>query len=174
MVPYSMREARELRKDVLEVVAAVAALVLLLVCAVSDVPRLYLTTPGARAAKERESNQQSFALLQTATRELQARDVAMQAELAKITRLLETTRSNLANLTEGHGALDMRVTATAAKLQQFETAVHQANERLTKFSESAVLERITKERDDAATRANQSDDQVRQLTLKLQKAGIYP
>jgi septal ring factor EnvC (AmiA/AmiB activator) len=174
MVPYSLREARELRKDMLEVAAASVALVVVLVCAVSNVPRLYLTTPAARAAKEREVNRQSFAQLQAATRELQARDEAVQAELAKITRLLETTRSNLANLTEGQGALNARVAATAAKLQQFETTVHQTNERLTKFSESAVLEQLTKERDDAVTRADQSDDQVRQLTLKLQKAGIYP
>lgn len=174
MVPYSMREAREPRKDVLEVVAAVLAFIVVLACAVSDVPRLYLTTPAARAVKERESNRQSFAQLQTAARELQARDEALQAELAKITRLLETTRSNLANLTEGHGALSTRVTATATKLQQFETTVNQTNERLTKFSESAVLERVTKERDDATTHAKQSDDQIRQLTLKLQKAGIYP
>ncbi len=158
----------------LEAVAATVALVVLLVCAVSDVPRLYLTTPAARAAKEHEASRQSFAQLQATTRELQAHDEALQAELAKITRLLETTRSNLANLTEGHGALNTRVAATAAKLQQFEATVLQTNERLTKFSESAVLERVTKERDNATVHAKQSDDQVRQLTLKLQKAGIYP
>ncbi len=174
MVPYSMLEAREPRKDLPEAVAAIVALVVLLVCAVSDVPRLYSTTPAARAAKEREANRQSFAQLQASTRELQARDEALQVQLAQVTRLLETTRSNLATLTEGHGTLSTRVTATAAKLQQFEATVSQTNELLTKFSESAVLERITKERDTATTHAKQSEDQVRQLTLKLQKAGIYP
>ena len=167
MVPYGMREAREFRKDVLEVVVAVAALVLLVVCAVADAPRVYLTTPAARAARERELNRQTVAQLQAATHEL-------QTDVAKATRLLETTQANLAALTEKHGALDTRVNAAATKLQQFEATVQQTNQRLTKFSESAVLERITKERDNALTQARRSDDQVRQLTLQLQKAGIYP
>jgi septal ring factor EnvC (AmiA/AmiB activator) len=174
MIPYCMREEQEPRKNTLEIVAAVVAMGILVACAFSDAPRLHLTTPAAREAREREQNRQSFAELQATTRQLQTRNDAMQAELAKTTRLLESTRSNLAGLTEGHNALNTQVATTAAKLQQFETTVQQTSERMAKFSESAVLQRITKERDDAISQSKQSQDQIRQLTLKLQKAGVYP
>ncbi|MBM4025320.1 MAG: hypothetical protein FJ280_07925 [Planctomycetes bacterium] len=174
MVPYGMREIHDPRKSGLEIAAAVAAIVILMLCALAEAPRLSLTTPAARAAQEREKNRQSFADLQAATRQLLTQNDAMQTELASLTRLLESTRSQVARLTEGHSTLGTQVATTAAKLQQFETTVQQTSERLTKFSESAVLERITKERDEAMTHAKRGDDQIRQLTLKLQKAGIYP
>jgi chromosome segregation ATPase len=174
MVPYEMREVREHRKAVLEVAAAAAALLVLLLCSVSDVPRVYLTTPAARAAQERESNRQAFARLEAAKQELQVREDAMQAELAQLTRLLQNTQSQLAGLTEGQKGLEARAATTATRLQQFEATVHQTNERLTEFSESQVLERITKERDNALLQAKQGDDQIRRLTLQLQRAGVYP
>jgi len=167
MIPYYMREKQEPRKNKLEIGAAVAGIVILVVCASSDVPRLNLTTPAARAAREREQDRRSLA-------EMQTRDDARQAELAKITRLIESTRSNLASLTEGYNTLSAQAATTTAKLQQFEATVQQTSERMTKFSESDVLQKISRERDDAITQSKQSDNQVRQLTLKLQKAGIYP
>jgi hypothetical protein len=80
----------------------------------------------------------------------------------------------LASLTEGQKGLEARATTTATRLQQFEITVHQTNDRLTQFSESQVLERITKERDNALLQARQGDDQIRKLTLQLQRAGVYP
>ena len=174
MVPYEMREIREHRKEALEVGAAAAALLVLLLCSVSDIPRVYLTTPAARTAQQRESNRQALARLEAAKQQLEAREDAMQAELAQLTRLLQNTQSQLASLTEGQKGLEARATTTATRLQQFEITVHQTNERLTQFSESQVLERITKERDNALLQARQGDDQIRKLTLQLQRAGVYP
>jgi hypothetical protein len=59
-------------------------------------------------------------------------------------------------------------------VQQLEATVRQTSERMVKFTGSDALQKIAKERDDALAQTKQSDEQVRQLTLKLQKAGVYP
>jgi chromosome segregation ATPase len=173
-VPYCMREVSEPRRDRLEIVAAVAAAVILVACALSSVPYVNQTTPAARATRTREQDRQSVVQLQTTTHQLQTRNEAVEAQLTKITRLLEGTRSDVAKLTEGHGTLGTQVATTTAKLQQLDTTVRQTSERLAKFSESDAVKKVTKERDDAVTHSQESDNQVRQLTLKLQKAGVYP
>ena len=160
MYPYYMREVARPRKDELEIGAAIVAIVMLVVCAMASAPRLSLTTYAARAAKAHEQNKQSIATLDTTTRQLQTRNEAVEAQLAKVTKLLESARSDLAKLREGHDALGAQVTATAVKVQQ--------------LSAPGTLQKLTKERDDARAQARQRDDQVRQLTLALQKAGVYP
>jgi DNA repair ATPase RecN len=169
-----MREESEPRKDRLEIAATVAAAVILVTCAISNVPRLNQTTRAGQAAMEREQDKQSIAQLQMATNQLKARNEAVGTELTQITRLLENTRSELASLTAGHNSLGTQVTTTAGKVQQLEATVRQTSERMVKFTGSDALQKIAKERDDALAQTKQSDEQVRQLTLKLQKAGVYP
>jgi len=176
---YHMREAQDPRKETLEIAAAVVAVVVLVVCAISSVPRFSQTAqagPGAKeqVAQERQQNEQSLAELQTALRQLQVRNTSLEADVVKIARSLESNRSELAGLKEEHSTLGTQVAATASRLQQLEATVQQTNERLAKAGDSPVLHKVAKERDDALAQAKQSNDQVRQLTLKLQKAGVYP
>jgi chromosome segregation ATPase len=173
-VPYYMREELEPGRDRLEIIAAVVGLVLLVTCAISNVPYVHQTTPAARAAKLREQDRQVLAQLQTATRQLQTRSDAADLQLTKVSRLLESTRSELAKLTEGYGPLSAQVTTTSSKLQQLDASVRVASERLAKFSESGAVQKLSQERDQALSHSQEKEDQVRQLTLKLQKAGIYP
>lgn len=167
MVPYCMREERELHKDILEIVAAVATLVILVACTISDAPRLNLATPVSQAARERQQNRQSFA-------ELWTRSSTVEAEMTKIARLLDNTRSDLGGLTQEYKTLGTQVSTTASKVQQIETTVRKTNERLAEFGEPGMMQKLAKERDDAVAQSKQSDDEVRQLTLKLQRAGAYP
>jgi hypothetical protein len=173
-LPYAMREESEPRRDSLETAAAVAALVILITCVISSAPRVAQMARGGQSVQERQQDKQALAELQTTATQLKARNEALGAELAQVTRLLESTRSNLARLTEGHNALGVQVTTTAAKLQQLETTVQQAREQMAKFDGAGTLEKIVQQRDQAVAQSKQSDEQVRQLTLKLQKAGVYP
>jgi chromosome segregation ATPase len=174
MLPYDMREESEPRKNSLETAAAITALVILVTCVISSAPRVSQVTRTGRAAQEREQDQQSLAELRMTTNQLKARNEAVGTELVQIARLLESTKSELASLREGHKSLGAQVTTTAAKLQELETTVQRTNEQMAKFNESGTLEKIAQQRDDALTQTKQSDEQVRQLTLKLQKAGVYP
>jgi chromosome segregation ATPase len=174
MLPYDMREESEPRKNRLETAAAITALVLLVTCVMSSAPRVGQVTHTGRAAQEREQDKQSIAELQMTTSQLKARNEAVGTELVQIARLLESTKSELASLREGHQSLGAQVTTTAAKLQELETTVQRTSEQMAKFNESGTLEKIAQQRDDALTQSKQSDEQVRQLTLKLQKAGVYP
>jgi chromosome segregation ATPase len=167
MYPYYMREEPEPRRENLEIVAAAATLGILLACVISNTPRLNLTTSAAQAARAQEQGKQALA-------ELQTQNEAVEAQMAKLARLLESTRSDLTRLTEGQNTLHTQVAATTGRMQQLEAAVQQTTEQMAKFSGSGVLQKITKERDDAVAHAQQREDQVRQLTLKLQKAGVYP
>ena len=169
-----MREEQEPHKDTLELVAAVGAIVILVACAIADVPRLGRTARAAQDVKDRELDRQPFTELQAAMHQLQARNSATDTDLVKIARLLENTRSELAGLKEGHNALNTQVATTTAKLQQLEAAVQQTNERIANSGDSAVVQKIATERDEALARSKQSNEQVRQLTLQLQKAGVYP
>jgi chromosome segregation ATPase len=171
---YYMREESQPRRRWLEMGAAVAAAIILTICMVSSVPYVNETTRGARIAKEREQDRQAMAQLQVVTRQLQARNQAAETQLAHVARLLESTRSDVSTLTEGHGTLRTQVATTTAKVQQLDTVVQQTSEELAKISGTDIVRKITKERDDAILRSQNSDGRVRDLTLKLQRAGIYP
>lgn len=173
-LPFSMREEPQPGRERLEIAAALAAAAILIACVVSNVPYVNQTTPGARAAKARQQDRQSIVQLQTATRDLQTRNEALEAQVAKMSRLLESTRSEVAKLTEGQSSLNEQMVAATAKVQQLDATVRQSNERLIKFSESDTLQKLSKERDEALARSKDGDNQIRDLTLKLQKAGIYP
>jgi len=173
MVPYYMREEHQSHKNTVEIGAAAAGMILLALCAISDVPRRSPPTPVVRATAP-ESGGRSLADLQTTLQQLQARNSAVEAETTSIARLLQGLRSEWAGLKEGHSSLEAQVTTTVAKLQKLETAVQQMSERIAKGVDPKALLQVTKERDEALAQTKQSDDQVRQLTLKLQRAGLYP
>jgi chromosome segregation ATPase len=169
-----MREESEPRRDSLETAAAVAALVILMTCVISSAPRVAQMARGGQSTQERQQDKQALAELQTTANQLKARNETMGAELTRVTQLLESTRSNLARLTAEHTSLGTQVTTTAAKLQQLETTVQQAREQMAKFNGAGAMEKIVQQRDQALAQSKQSDEQIRQLTLKLQKAGVYP
>jgi septal ring factor EnvC (AmiA/AmiB activator) len=161
-----MREEQEPGRNVLEILAAVAAMAILVVCAISGLSGLGLTM-HADQAKAREQNNRSIAQLQT-------RDNALETDLANMARLLQTFRSDLAKLAAGHDTLGTQVTTTAAKLKQLEATVQQTGGRVANSGDAAALQQVAKQRDEALAQSKLSDDQIRQLTLKLQKAGVYP
>lgn len=174
MYPYHMREAEEPHKETLEITTAVVAALILIACAVSGVPRRSPTTSAGQITKEREPKGSSVTEAQAGLHQLQIRNTALEADVVKIARLLEDARSELARLKEDHNTLGTQVAATVTRLQQLETTFQQASDRVAKSGESATVRKIAKERDEALAQVKQSDDQVRQLTLKLQKAGVFP
>lgn len=173
MIPYYMREEQESRRTMLEIGAAVAVVILAAACAISSVPQPDRAT-SAMQGKQQEHRTQQIAELQAALKQVQERNKAVETDLAASVRLLQDLRSELASLKNGHSLLATQLTTTVAKVQQLETAVQQTNERLANSVDPKVLEQVTKERDEALAQTKQSDDQVRQLTLKLQKAGLFP
>ncbi len=150
-----------------------AGIIVSAACALSDAPRPSLATPMVQE-KEVQHNRQLIAELQTALQQFQTRSKAVETDFAANARLLQDLRAELASLKKGHNALETQVTTTAAKLQQLETAVQETSKRLANGVDPKALLQATKERDEALAQSKQSDDQVRQLTLKLQKAGLFP
>ncbi len=173
MIPYYEREGNESRKIVLEIGVAVTGIIISAACTLSSAPRPSLAAPMLQE-KELKQSKQLIAELQTALRQMQTRNTAVETEMVALTRMFQGARSELAGLKEGHNSLETQVTTTVAKLQKLETAVQQTNARLANSVDPKALLQATKERDEARAQSKQSDDQVRQLTLKLQKAGLFP
>jgi septal ring factor EnvC (AmiA/AmiB activator) len=175
MIPYYMREGQESRRTMLEIGVAVAVVILAAACAVSSVPPLGRTMPVVQGQeKQQEHRGQLAAELQAALQQVQERNKAVEADLAANVRLLQDLRSELAGLKNGHNLLATQLTSTVAQVQQLETTVQQTSERLANSVDPKVLQQVTQERDEALAQTKQSDDQVRQLTLRLQKAGVFP
>jgi len=155
-----MREKKEPGKNLLEIAVAAAALVAVVVCVLSDASQEIVMTPVSRAARERQQNRQCFL-------ELRTRSDALEAALADV-------QSKLADLAQGQAKLSTKVSATGARAQQLEDTLRQTNTRLAEFGEPGQLQQVMQERDAALTQNQRNDDEIRQLTLKLQRAGVYP
>ncbi len=174
MYPYYMREVPEPGENGLEIVAAVAAIVLLLACTMSNMSRPNQTAAAVPTAGAQEQDRQAIADLHTTTSQLQVRNEAIEAQMTEMAHRSESTRSAVAKLAEDHTALSTQVTATTAKMRQLEAAVRQATARAANGVDPNTVQKITKERDEALTQAKERGDQVRQMTLALQKAGVHP
>lgn len=173
MNPYCVGEADEARRNKLEIGAAAAGMIILAACAIAEVPRPQPITPVARTQESARTGPPT-AELHSAMQQLQMRDGALEADVATVARLLQGVKTELAGLKQEHSTLEAQVTTTVAKLQKLETAVQQSSARLANAVDPKVLLQATKERDEALAQSRQSDEQVRQLTLKLQKAGLFP
>ena len=107
--------------------------------------------------------------------DLRTRDSSLESELKKLTKLLESTRADLASFRQVHDTLIAQVAVTTAKMQEIEGKMQDTKAQAGKLSEYAALqEQLQKERDEALTQAKDAGERVRELTLKLQRAGVYP
>jgi len=60
-------------------------------------------------------------------------------------------------------------------VQELEGRLQDSKTLAGKLKEYAALqERLQKERDEAVRQAQEAADRIRELTLKLQRAGVYP
>ncbi|OHB66175.1 MAG: hypothetical protein A2Y77_04560 [Planctomycetes bacterium RBG_13_62_9] len=173
MHPYYLREKRESGRNSLEIVVGIVAIGLLAACVLADLPRVDSPT-SAQRSRDYQQHGQSIAALEATIRTLQTKNEAADVQLAKIAQLLESTRADLINLIDGHSSLSTQVVAATTRLQELETTVQETNEHATKLSEFISMHQLLEERDAAISESKRSGDQVRDLTLRLQRAGVYP
>ncbi len=170
MYTYHIRASRRNRKDSEEMILGIVVLVLLVVCGLAQVP-----VPSRMAGRDPSLNFQLERLHATHVQELRTRDHALEDEIKRLSRALDGTRADLASFRQVHDSLITQVATATTRLQELEATLHDSKAQAGKLKEYASLqEQLKKERDEAVSQAHNAAERIRELTLKLQRAGVYP
>jgi len=153
-----------------EAIVGIAVLVLLVVCGLANAP-----IPTHMTSKELSFSlgweKQRVAQIQ----ELRTRDSTLEGEVKKLSKALETSKADLASFRQVHDTLIAQLATATAKLQELEGIFQNSKVQEGKLKEYVSLqEQLKKERDEALNQAKDAADRIRELTLRLQRAGVYP
>jgi len=153
-----------------EAILAVAALVLLVTCGLVSLPasgRVANMEPSLSFHRER--------LHAAQIERLQNRDGKLEDEIKKLSKTLENTRADLTSFRQVHDTLIAQVATTTTQVEDLEARLLDSKAQAGKLKEYvAVQEQLRKERDEAVNQAQDAAERIRELTLKLQRAGVYP
>jgi hypothetical protein len=154
----------EKQRLILETVVILAGFFLALVSTFGPASAI----PPEQWAQQQEDRTR-LAVLEAALRKLEARNNEVQKELAMIEPLLERTASDSIWLQQGYDAL-----STTARLSDVDRILKQTEAQTAEVGEFLSLHKIITQRDEAKEEAERNAEQIRDLTLKLHRAGVYP
>jgi DNA repair exonuclease SbcCD ATPase subunit len=170
MQTYRIHEIVETDRNSLEMILGIVVLAVLIACGLASVP-----IPSRVASEEPVPGLRQERRRMAEIQELRTRNETLNGELSRLTKALETTQANLASFRTLHDHLVLKVDTATAKLQEVENSIEDTKSRAGKLDEYATLHaQLTKERDEALAQAQSAADRIRDLTLKLQRAGVYP
>lgn len=106
---------------------------------------------------------------------------ALETQLVDAGRQLEQVRSELAAVTQQREALDIQLATSGEKVGKLEAKLLTTSEEAAKLKELLSLHEVTQERDtakareeEAKVRAEKAEERIRELTLQLHRAGLWP
>ncbi|MGE5294188.1 MAG: hypothetical protein ACM3VT_05115 [Solirubrobacterales bacterium] len=170
MHTYRIQGADKIGRDNLESILGVVVLVVLLACGLASMPMTIRTAGEDISVSLRRDRERTQEL-----QELRNRDGSLEAELKKLSKTLESTKADLASFRQVHDTLIAQVAVATAKMQEIAGQIEDTKGTATKLTEYATLqEQLKKERDAAVNQAKDATERVRELTLRLQRAGAYP
>lgn len=101
-------------------------------------------------------------------------NVSLRAEVTETARFLEQVRCELATLKQERDTLIGQVAVANEKVRELDSRLQTTGLEAAKLKEFLSLQETQKERDDAAERAKKAEDRIRELTLQLHRAGVWP
>jgi chromosome segregation ATPase len=131
------------------------------------------TIPPEEWAVQQEDKAR-IASLEAAVRQLEAKNNEVQKELVMMGPILERAASDTAWLQEGYDALSTRVATATTRLGDLDRLLGQTQAQTAEVGEFLSLHKILKQRDEAMEQAERNAEEIRDLTLKLHRAGVYP
>lgn len=137
-------------------------------------PRLSRSITRDELAVANADKTRRISRLATALTTVQKNNVTLREEAAKTSQTLEQTRSELEALTKERDTLVAQVAAANAKVQELDSKLQTTGLEAAKLKEFLSLQEVQKERDEAADRAQEAEDRIRELTLQLHRAGVWP
>jgi len=170
MQTYRVQERERVGYDTAETILGVVILMVLVACGLASVPMPGRVMSETDAITLRRDRQRA-----TEIQELRDQNNSLQNELRTLARSLETTNSDFVSFRQVHDTLIAQVATATAKLQEFENKFQDSKTQTTKLSEYAGLQdQLKKERDEALAQAKDATERVRELTLQLQRAKVFP
>ena len=170
MNTYRIQEAQSNGRDNAEAILGIVVLVMLVTCGLASVPM-----PSRTMGEEPSISLRRDKLRAAEIQDLRTQDSSLEDELRKLSKALENTKADLTSFRQVHDTLIAQVATTTTKMQEIEGSIQDTKSQAGKLSEYAVLqERLQKERDEALGQAKDAAERVRELTLRLQRAGVYP
>jgi len=170
MQTYRIQETDARGGDNVETILGIVVLVVLVACGLARVPM-----PVRMAGEEASIGLRGGRLHSTVVQELETRNSSLEGEIKKLSKAVESTKADLASFRVVHDTLIAQVAATTAKLQEVDGRIAETKTHAGKLNEYAALqEQLRKERDEALDEAKDAAERVRELTLRLQRAGVYP
>ncbi len=170
MNTYHIQESSSSRKGWEERILGIVVLILLVACGLASLP-----VPSYMTSRESSFRFDWERLHATQVERLQARAKVLENEIRRLSKALENTQADLHSFRQVHDTLIAQVATTTGSVREIEGSLQDSKAQAEKLKEYAALqEQLRKERDEAVSRAKDAAERIRELTLKLQRAGVYP
>ena len=137
-------------------------------------PRLTSNMTRRELARERVREARDLTRLQATLTATQEYNATLRARLTEADSLLERAHIEMSALIEERDTLTAEVAAATSQLQDMEGKYQALQEETTESRKVLSAQQIVQERDAAVDRAKQAEERIRQLTLELNRAGIWP
>lgn len=154
------------------VIVAVGMVILL--AGTLSVPPLTSTMSRAELVEDRAEKTQRIVALQRSLETARQENESMQTQLTAAHSLLEEVRSEIDALTVERDLLETKVAATTSQLQDVNAQFQELKREMAQFKELVSLQELAGQRDEALQRAKRAEERIRDLTLQLNRAGIWP
>ncbi len=153
-------------------VAGIAALIVF-VCTMAG-PRLDWGPTREQLTQACTSNNQYITQLQSSLQTSEGSVKAQRNELAKASNSITALEARVNALQKERDNATGQTTDEASKAKDLQTQLEAAKAEIAKLNDTVGLEQTTKKLDETLARANKAEDRIRELTLQLHNAGIWP
>ena len=181
MQTYHSQGTEGIDKGIAETILGIVVLIVLVACGLASVP-----LPSRVTAEQPSVSLRRDQLRAAEIQQLRDQNSSLQNELKKLSRALDNTKEDLASFRQVHDALIAQVATATAKMQDVENRIQDSKSQAKKLNEYAsqqeklkseyasAEEQLKRERDEAVEQASKAAEQIRQLTLRLQRANLLP
>jgi chromosome segregation ATPase len=137
-------------------------------------PRLSVNMSREELARDGVQKTQRIEVLQTWLKTAQQGNDSLRAQLASTGSLLEEARAEIGSLTEERNGLKTQVASKTGQLKEVDGQLQELKQEMAKFKEFISFQQVAGERDEALDRAKKAEERIRELTLQLNRAGVWP
>ncbi len=163
----------EEKSSLIESVIGAVGLVIVLTSTLSA-PRLKSNLSREELVHDGAQKVRRIEMLQTWLKTAHQGNDSLRAQLANSGSLLGKARSQMSALVEERDTLKAQAASTSRQLQDVDGQLQALKEEMAKFKEIVSLQQVADERDDALERAKKAEERIRELTLQLNREGIWP
>ena len=162
----------ELLETIERVIAGVAAFIVF-ICTIGG-PSLNWGPTREQLTKAYLQSNRHVAQLESSLQTAEQNTKAQKAQLAAAAGSVTAIQAQVSAVQKELDASTKRTSNEAAKVKELESQLQAAKTEIAKLKDATAKEDINGQLNAAVARANKAEDRVRELTLQLHNAGIWP